>query len=344
LMFHPRNADDFAEFIELKNTGSVPLDCSGLRLSILSNTNSFTFPEKTFIAAGAFFVLIRDIPGFRSIHPTAAYDGIYSGKLDNSAVEDIRLQRNGALAAAAVYDTAAPWQVVPDNHGYFPNDGVGFSLVRQSFDPNAEPTDHRQWRASSQRFGSPGADDPPSPVPPIYINELLTRGAAGVPDAIEFYNPNAQPADLGGWWLSDERNSPYKYKIPAGTTIPAKGYLVIDETQYGSGVGFNSDGERCYLFSGDADGKLTGYSHGLQFSGSDRDVSFGRYLASDGSESFPAQIAKSFGSSNSGPRIPPVVINEVMYHPETAGEEYVELYNTTEAPVQLWDPDLTTST
>ena len=341
LMYHPRDTDDEAEFVELKNVGAVPLDLSGLGFRISGALPSFTFRTGTVIEPGGFRVLVRGPAAYRALHPNARIDGIFADEMENSVAFLRMAAANGAIAAEMSYYSAAPWQVVPDNHGYFPDDGVGFSLVRTTLDPEADPHDHRTWRASTVRYGSPGADDPPPVVPPIYISELLTRASAGVREAIEFFNPNPIEVHIGGWWLSDERNFPYRYPIPMGTIVPPLGYLVIDESQFSAGdqsVSFSADGERCYLFSGDLNGMLTGYSHGFQFSASDRDVSFGRHLAGDGSETFPPQSSRTIGAPNSGPRVSPVVISEVMYEPAPGGMRYLELRNTTDAPVQLWDP------
>jgi hypothetical protein len=337
LMYHPTDGGDEDEFVELKNTGSVPLDLSGLRFGFNDLPNAFTFPAGSQIAPSGFCILVALDEAFRLIHPDVPVHGMYEATLENFN-DDLRLERGGATAVRAAYETYPPWQVVPDNHGYFPGDGVGFSLVRTTFDPSSDPTDHRPWRASTNRFGSPGADDPPSSVLPIYINELLTRTSVGVLEFVEFYNPNSVPIDLGGWWLSDRRASPYRYKIPPGTVVPPLGFLVLDQSKYGAGVGFNADGDGCYIFSGDVAGNLTGYSHGFEFAAAERDVSFGRHLASDGTESFPSQLIPTPGEANSGPRSSPIVISEIMYRPDIPQGDYIELHNASAAPVSLWDP------
>jgi len=349
IMYHPQDGGESAEFVEFKNIGTKPIDLTGLEFACLDLNKTqalFEFAPGTVLGPGQFLVLAHNsaqYPTKYSQHyPGAPLHGFYVGDLPNSAAWlVIRHSMNRHEAAVAFYGSAAPWQVVPDNHNYHPNDAVGFSLVRVNYDPDADPESYRSWRASAHWKGSPGADDPPATVSPIYINELLTRGASGTPDQIEFFNPNPFEVDIGKWWLSDERNDPQRYSIPAGTTIPALGYLVMDENQFNSGpngVAFSADGERCYLFSADANGLLTGYSHGFQFGPSDRDVSFGRHVASDGTEDFPAQINTTFGSANSGPRASPIVITEVMYnHP--SGPDYVEVQNISGAPVNLWDPD-----
>ncbi len=46
-------------------------------------------------------------------------------------------------------------------------------------------------------------------------------------DWIELYNDAETPADLSGWGLSDKTSKPFKWVFPAGTTLAAKGRLVV---------------------------------------------------------------------------------------------------------------------
>jgi len=46
-------------------------------------------------------------------------------------------------------------------------------------------------------------------------------------DYIEFYNPGAVAEDIGGYFLSDNPLNPDKFEIPAGTLVPAGGYLLV---------------------------------------------------------------------------------------------------------------------
>jgi len=98
----------------------------------------------------------------------------------------------------------------------------------------------------------------------------------------------------------------------------------------------DSAGDSVYLTAADA-ANLTGYDHGVKLGASAADVSFGRYLDSAGEEHYPAQIASSFGRANTGPVVGPVVITEIMYHPDSNGVEFIELRNITGAPVPLFD-------
>ena len=66
----------------------------------------------------------------------------------------------------------------------------------------------------------------------VVINEFscsnYTLNVAGNnEDFVEFYNPTGTDLDLGGYFLSDNLNNVDKFEIPAGTTVPGGGYLVV---------------------------------------------------------------------------------------------------------------------
>jgi len=46
-------------------------------------------------------------------------------------------------------------------------------------------------------------------------------------DWIELYNPDATPVDLTGWSLTDDASNPGKWHFPAGTPLPANGFLLV---------------------------------------------------------------------------------------------------------------------
>src|SRR6185295_1252229 len=94
---------------------------------------------------------------------------------------------------------------------------------------------------------------------------------------------------------------------------------------------FSSHGDQAYLFSGLPSGELSGYYHGFDFDASQNGVSFGRHINSMTNEHFVAQGTNSFGTTNIGPRVGPLIISELMYHPPDVNgaddsiDEYVEL-------------------
>ena len=66
-----------------------------------------------------------------------------------------------------------------------------------------------------------------------HVNEVLARNVSAVstngafPDLIELHNPRATSVDLSGLRLTDDLNAPNRFVFPAGTSIPAGGYLVL---------------------------------------------------------------------------------------------------------------------
>ena len=46
-------------------------------------------------------------------------------------------------------------------------------------------------------------------------------------DFVELYNGTAAAVNVGGWHLSDNVDNPTKFSLPAGTTVPAGGFLTI---------------------------------------------------------------------------------------------------------------------
>ena len=83
--------------------------------------------------------------------------------------------------------------------------------------------------------------------------------------------------------------------------------------------------------------------HGYSFGAAENGVSFGRYVTSLGEEHFVAQATLTLNTNNSGPKVGPVVISEIMYHPpDLAGgednqdDEFVELRNVTASNVALF--------
>ena len=115
----------------------------------------------------------------------------------------------------------------------------------------------------------------------VVISELLSHTDPPLEDAIELHNPTARPVDISHWWLSDSGNEPRKYRIPPGTIVPAGGFAVFYEYQFGAGpTGFtlNSyDGDDVYLSVGDTVGNLTGEQTFVEFGALLNGVPAGRY-------------------------------------------------------------------
>ncbi|MCX8108066.1 MAG: thrombospondin type 3 repeat-containing protein, partial [Verrucomicrobiae bacterium] len=153
-------------------------------------------------------------------------------------------------------------------------------------------------------------------------------------------------ADISYWHLTDDFRNPFKYRIRPGTVIPPHGILVIDAREFGSGptgFGLSAYGDELFLFSGDQSGNLTGYCHGFAFGASPPGSTIGTYLASDGSELVMLESEPSIGRFNTGPRISPVLISEVMVETGSTNRittnhlQYIELCNSSSNEVQCFN-------
>ena len=341
IMYHPpdvglTDGDDF-EFLEFKNTGTNTLGLGGLTFGGIT----YTFPVGATVAAGQFQVLARNAAAFTGKYPGVPVHGVYSGALANSG-ESVALSHPlGGQVLSFTFGDLTPWPVTPD--------GLDFSLV--PLNPNANPDFNapENWRASSARGGSPGADDPALTVPPVLINEILTHTETG-PDFIELFNPTTNLVDIGGWFLTDDPVVPKKYRIADGTFVAPLGYVVFNETNFNPTPGtnnsfsLNAHGDDVYLFSGDVNTNLTGYDHGFSFNAAADEETFGRYVISTGEAQFPAQLTPSPGAANAGPRLGPVVINEINYNPAAPQWEFIEIRNISSNAVALFDAALPTNT
>lgn len=334
------NDNDQYEFIELKNVGTRPLDLMGISFT---EGIYFTFTATntiTNLAPAQYLVLVRNQAAFQSRYPSVTnIAGQYSGALQNSGE---RIYLKGALREPILdfhYDPA--WCPVTA--------GAGFSLVIRNEDaPFYTWTNPLSWRPSTRLGGSPGYADPNPLAPPlVVINEALTHTDPPELDSVELYNSGASPAPIGGWFLTDDHTRPAKYRIPDNTQITPGGYAVFTADQFGNNgtnsFRLSSLGEEIYLFSGDGT-NITGYRHGFPFGAQVNGASFGRYVSSEGVEHFVTQEQNTLGTANAGPKVGPVVINEIMYSPPSFGldtdtmDEYIELRNITWQSVPLFDP------
>ncbi|HYV32370.1 MAG TPA: lamin tail domain-containing protein, partial [Candidatus Binatia bacterium] len=348
----PGNTNDAQEFeyLELKNiSASTTVDLTGVHFS---NGVEFSFSGSsvTSLGPGQRVLVVKNLAAF-----TARYGGGFSiagqylGALEN----------NGERIQLLDADNEEILDFSYNNSWYPITDGAGFSLV--IVDENAEPDlwDNKlNWRPSGVVNGMPGQPDSSLPtIAPILVNEVLTHTDPPLVDAVELFNPTTSNVNLGGWFISDDFRTPKKYRIPNNTMIAAGGYLVFDETQFNTpsnaptSFAFSSKGDEVYLFSGDGNTNLTGYVQGYAFGAAENGVSFGRYTNSVGAVHFVAQSANTLGSANAGPKVGPVVISEIMYHPpdfpggqDNADDEYVELQNITGGPVPLFNPAAPTNT
>ena len=139
------------------------------------------------------------------------------------------------------------------------------------------------------------------PVKDVVINEVLTHTDPPFEDAIELRNLSGNPVDIGNWWISNSESSLKKYRIPANTTLTARGVMAFYERQFNPApgaehsFGLNSaHGDKVILSEADDFGKLTGYRAIIEFGAAQNGVSLGRVKTSIGDQ-FTALTKPTFG-------------------------------------------------
>lgn len=343
LHYHPLDEDGVNdsefEFIEFKNTGDTDINLS--QVSFV-NGISYTFPTGTVINPDSFIVLASNSQSFEQRYGFNP-DGEYEGQFNNGG-ERITIETFvGDTLINFNYNDSDPWPVEAD--------GLGYSLVSRTINPVGDPDDAEYWTTSAEIHGSPGQDEINITILPVYINEVLSHTDAPDVDAIEIYNPNTEAVNIGGWYLTDDKFNPLKWRIPDGKTVSANGYLVFteghyigdelvfDEDEFGSEFSINSHEEMIYIVSSDGSGNQTGYRHGFEFGEIENGFSFGRYINSIEEEHFVIQKEVTLGSENAGPKVGPVVINRIMYNPDFTNYEFLEITNINGVAVNLYHPD-----
>ena len=149
---HQGIAGEFFEFIELRNVGNFRLDLSGLRFT---SGISYTFPNGTTLAPGAYLLLARDAARMELKYPGIVIHGLYAGKLDNSGETLTLVEPNGNVVFSFAYNNRNSWPAEAN--------GAGSSLVLVRADPNVDLSNSGNWIASPTVGGSPGGIDPNMP-------------------------------------------------------------------------------------------------------------------------------------------------------------------------------------
>ena len=179
---------------------------------------------------------------------------------------------------------------------------------------------------------------------------MLVDAADPLAGRIELCNTARGPIDVSGWYLSNSGANPTKFRIPDDTILPAHGYTVFEAAQFHSpvdGSGFALDpysANRLLLLrtSGDNADSMQ-FADQADFGPTSSGESWGRWPSGEG-DFYPMDTPtlSSDAGDNSGPRVGPVVISEVMYHPRYPGIlvkqsdlEYIEIHNPTDATVDL---------
>ncbi len=322
IMYNPVGGDAY-EYLELKNISGYAINVGSYSFSGIT----YIFPPQTVLAPGATIVLASDAnPGNWSGRYGVTPFGYFDGSLSNGGEKIAIRDPEGNVVYSLDYNDENGWDTLADTAGY--------SLeIRDVF---GDPDNPANWFVVEN--GSPGTASAPPPPGQVILNELLAENVSSVPhagtypDFVELRNTAGSSADISGWRLTDDDN-PVKYVFPAGTTIPANGYLVVwcdTNATPGLHAGFalGRNGETVVLYDGGGV-RVDAITFGLQIA----DHAVGRI---DGvwrlTTPTPngANTAVALGSTTA------LAINEWLANPAPgAGADWVELYNASSVPVAL---------
>ena len=355
VMYQPPGGSAYAEaeFVELLNPGSQPADLSG---ASFSTGITFKFPSPFFLKPNAWVVVCRNLAVFTARYGpvTGLVAGSYSGALNNGGETLVLNSASGAILAQIKYGIDGDWPTRPA--------GLGGSI--ELVDPLADPTAAANWRASAEYFGSPGSAGA-GVQNRVVINELLAHTDPPLEDAVELFNRTEQPINVGGWFLSNDLIDPFRFRIPAGTVVPPRGFRIIYEYQFNplqpaagrTAFTFGAArGGMVTLLSTDAVGSPHRWEDVQEFPASPNGVSFGLHPDGEGPFQLMQRMTLGTGIDNSmdplllnifrqglgGTNAPhalgPVVFRRLRYAAPAGEIEFVELENVSAETVPMYDP------
>lgn len=245
----------------------------------------------------------------------------------------------------------------PAGEGVQPASGVGGTeVLKLEVDPSASVTPTSGYTdGSSSTFGLPnvwnaGANAqnfavlrsvvPYSPLSTVRVNEVLAHSDPGI-DWVELHNTSTSPVNIGKWYLSDDLSDLTQFQIPDSTTIPAGGYLVLNQNNLGFGFS-SAAGDQVVLSAADSGGVMTGARDAYFFGPTENGRTFGR--TPNGTGRTYRMASSTQAAANAGPQIGPLVLNEIMYHPPTLlssgsivlDPEYIEIRNISNQSVNMF--------
>jgi hypothetical protein len=257
-------AGDRDPWIELYNAGPDPISLDGMSLADnYTNLTQWVFPPTALINPGQFLVVWADGEPGESTE-TELHTSFRLNPTNGSVV----LSRPAGILDYFNY------RHVPANYSY-------------GSMPEAQP-----FTREVMFIATPGATNS-SALPPVtlYLNEWMAANNSTIADPgngrfedwFELYNPSDLPASLEGYYLTDTLTNALQYRIPAGYSVPPRGFLLVwadnrpdfnNTNHLDLHVNFRLDvgGEEIGLFAPDGSPVDT-----LVFGAQTPDVSQGRY-------------------------------------------------------------------
>lgn len=325
----PDNLGGYPDYIELHNGSTERADISGYGLSdSLLEGAKYVFPAGTVLEPGAYVVVWCG---------GEAEDGMHAPFKLSAGEEAVLFDASGRPLDTAVLNSVDSGMVLR-------REGEVWTQAKPC--PGYPKTEEgmAEYEKSLKETEDIG----------LYINEFMASNATTICDSfgsysdwIELYNSTDTDMDISGFGISDNLSQPMKYRFPDGTTIAAKGYLVVfcsgnEGMQNGelhAPFGLRSYGEDVVI-ANRAGRIIDSYS----FKNQETDVSMARIP--DGAGEFQPNSQPSPGYPNTGAgysafdaanRLPlgGVYISEFGGSTGSVASDWVEIYNSTGSAVSL---------
>ena len=278
-----QNGDAVGDWVEIVNIGQTPADVSGWVLKDDKDDRTLAIADGTVLAPGAYLTVIVD-------------DKANPANFGLGRADTARLYLGDATT---LVDAFAWTDHAATSYGRCA-DGTG------EFVQTVAPT-----------FNAANSCDV-SIVDSVRINEVDSKDADPV-DWIELTNTARAAVDVSGLVLRDNKDASL-VTVPAGSIIPAGGFLAVDvDTATGFGLG---EADSARLFLADGSTLVDTYS----WSGHAA-TSYGRYPDGSGEFVLTATATKNAPNQRVAPALPAVRVNEVESSGGTPGD-WIELLNT----------------
>lgn len=325
----PDNLGGYPDYIELHNGSTERADISGYGLSdSLLEGAKYVFPAGTVLEPGAYVVVWCG---------GEAEDGMHAPFKLSAGEEAVLFDASGRPLDTAVLNSVDSGMVLR-------REGDTWTQAKPCPGYPKTEAGMAEYEKSLKETEDIG----------LYINEFMASNATTICDSfgsysdwIELYNSTDTDMDISGFGISDNLSQPMKYRFPDGTTIAAKGYLVVfcsgnEGMQNGelhAPFGLRSYGEDVVI-ANRAGRIIDSYS----FKNQETDVSMARIP--DGAGEFQSNSQPSPGYPNTGAgysafdaanRLPlgGVYISEFGGSTGSVASDWVELHNSTGSAVSL---------
>ena len=325
----PDNLGGYPDYIELHNGSTEKADISGYGLSdSLLEGAKYVFPAGTVMEPDAYVVVWCG---------GEAEDGMHAPFKLSAGEEAVLFDASGRPLDTAVLNSVDSGMVLR-------REGEVWTQAKPCPGYPKTEAGMAEYEASLKETEDIG----------LYINEFMASNATTICDSfgsysdwIELYNSTDTDMDISGFGISDNLSQPMKYRFPDGTTIAAKGYLVVfcsgnEGMQNGelhAPFGLRSYGEDVVI-ANRAGRIIDSYS----FKNQETDVSVARIP--DGAGELQPNSQPSPGYPNTGAgysafdaanRLPlgGVYISEFGGSTGSVATDWVELHNSTGSAVSL---------